>query len=77
MDYEIYDIDKGNVSCYAYKYVTREIIFSGRVNPPATLSQSVEEQGIVYAGTLRLIRFVYSNNQTIAYYQGYLYPQNE
>ena len=56
-------------------YVTRQVIFEGRIAPPAELPWSETLNGSTYSGTLYLSTFGYVENQTIATYVGTLDKQ--
>ena len=63
---------------YAYSsssiFLKRKMTYLGFVVPDRTITGYVVDKGIVYSGTLYLVNYTYFNNQTIALYEGTLYP---
>lgn len=59
---------RGNIS------VDRQIVYNGKVTPPATLVWVEEISGVTYSGTLKLKFYTYSveENKTTACYTGVL-----
>lgn len=52
--------------------VTRQYIFAGIIQPPATRLHNETNEGITYTGTLKLAYCTYKNNNTYATYRGTL-----
>ena len=53
--------------------VTREKVYNGKIVPDRKIYiTETGENGVMYGGTLYLVSYTYSNNKTIAIYQGTL-----
>lgn len=67
------------VSYFTYEgenvVVTEEIMYEVGTIIESSLYVSREKDGILYSGTLKLVRCVQRNDQIIATYRGTLYPQ--